>query len=160
MKPDIAQEDTSLLSSFRALLPKGVSLLIGSVVFQCISVGVLVAIGVNLSKSQGFLLDDLLPPVILGGAFAVILLVTGVFMVVMQKPIGIYLCRFNAWLWTLLTAASWIYDWIFEQTSSFSLYSTGLLSAVSVLALYSSQFLHGYIARAKAIRQEFWNDRV
>ncbi|SIQ36614.1 hypothetical protein [Marinobacterium stanieri] len=160
MKPDIAQEDTSLLSSFRALLPKGVSLLIGSVVFQCISVGVLVAIGVNLSKSQGFSSDDFLPPVMLGGAFAVILLVTGVFLVVMQKSIGIYLCRFNAWLWTLLTAASWIYDWIFEQASSFSLYSTGLLSAVSVLALYSSQFLHGYIARAKAIRQEFWNDRV
>ncbi len=160
MKHPVASEETSLLGSFRALLPRGVSLLIGSVFLQCISVGVLIATGIKLSLAQGISLDDSLPPLILGGALAVVLLVTGVFLVVMQKTFGVYLCRFNAGLWTLMTAASWIYDWNFEQASSFSLYSIGLLSAVSVLALYSSQFLHGYIARAKAIRQELWNGRV
>ena len=156
MKPDIAQEDTSLLSSFRALLPKGVSLLIGSVVFQCISVGVLIAIGVNLSKSQGFSLDDLLPPVMLGGAFAVILLVTGVFLVVMQKSIGIYLCRFNAWLWTILTGASLAYALSANEVSILSLSIVGLGASMATLALYVTRFLPLYIKEAIAVRKDFW----
>ncbi len=155
MKHPVASEETSLLGSFRALLPRGVSLLIGSVFLQCISVGVLIATGIKLSLAQGISLDDSLPPLILGGALAVVLLVTGVFLVVMQKTFGVYLCRFNAGLWTFLTGASLLYALSANEASILTLSVTGLGASIATLALYVTRFLPAYINEAIAVRKSF-----
>lgn len=156
MKHPVASEETSLLGSFRALLPRGVSLLIGSVFLQCISVGVLIATGIKLSLAQGISLDDSLPPLILGGALAVVLLVTGVFLVVMQKTFGVYLCRFNAGLWTFLTGASLLYALSANEASILTLSVTGLGVSMATLALYVTRFLPVYIDKSIAIRKDFF----
>ncbi len=156
MKRPVASEETSLLGSFRALLPRGVSLLIGSVFLQCISVGVLIATGIKLSLAQGISLDDSLPPLILGGALAVVLLVTGVFLVVMQKTFGVYLCRFNAGLWTFLTGASLLYALSANEASILTLSVTGLGVSMATLALYVTRFLPVYIDKSIAIRKDFF----
>lgn len=156
MKHPVASEETSLLGSFRALLPRGVSLLIGSVFLQCISVGVLIATGIKLSLAQGISLDDSLPPLILGGALAVVLLVTGVFLVVMQKTFGVYLCRFNAGLWTFLTGASLLYALSTNEVSILTLSVIGLGASMATLALYVTRFLSAYINEAIAVRKSFW----
>lgn len=155
MKHPVASEETSLLGSFRELLPRGVSLLIGSVFLQCISVGVLIATGIKLSLAQGISLDDSLP-LILGGALAVVLLVTGVFLVVMQKTFGVYLCRFNAGLWTFLTGASLLYALSTNEVSILTLSVIGLGASMATLALYVTRFLSAYINEAIAVRKSFW----
>ncbi|MBA4501764.1 hypothetical protein [Marinobacterium marinum] len=157
MKLDTTGSQTSTLHSLRRLLPAGSSWLIGSVLLQCITVGILIAISLAWCKLHGLSLEDSAPPILIVGTGVTLMLATGVFLVIMQKNIGIMLCRVNATLLTLTTAMSSIQAW---HTGNFSLLPASLIgfaAAVIVLILYLTPFLSGYIRRAHAIRQQFWH---
>ncbi|RXK12623.1 hypothetical protein CP965_08575 [Halarcobacter mediterraneus] len=144
------QAFSSFFKTFNSLLPKGVFLLVFSILVQCFTI---VSITITSIEVLG---KDLFLIIFLSMFIMSTILVTTIFLVIIQKNIGITLSRIYSIILFIAVFISLVYAWNENKAFLITFNSIALITSFCILILYHSSFLSLYIKNARKIREELW----